>query len=87
MTERRIHPAWIAAIVTFFTLIATSGFRAAPSVLIVPLQNSFGWSRASISTAISINVLAAEMCFRAPGWKLKRILKAESEYRIILHSR
>ena len=57
MTERRIHPAWIAAIVTFFTLIATSGFRAAPSVLIVPLQNSFGWSRASISTAISINVL------------------------------
>jgi MFS family permease len=57
MTKRRIHPAWIAAIVTFFTLIATSGFRAAPSVLIVPLQNSFGWSRASISTAVSINVL------------------------------
>jgi predicted MFS family arabinose efflux permease len=57
MTKRRLHPAWIAAIVTFFTLVATSGFRAAPSVLIVPLQNSFGWSRSSISAAVSINVL------------------------------
>ncbi len=57
MIKRRLHPAWIAALVTFFTLVATSGFRAAPSVLIVPLQNSFGWSRAAISSAISINVL------------------------------
>lgn len=57
MAKRRFHPAWIAALVTFFTLVATSGFRAAPSVLIVPLQNAFGWSRAAISAAISINVL------------------------------
>jgi MFS family permease len=57
MAKRRLHPAWIAALVTFFTLVATSGFRAAPSVLIVPLQNAFGWSRAAISAAISINVL------------------------------
>jgi len=57
MMKRRLHPAWIAAIVTFFTLVATSGFRAAPSVLIVPLQNAFGWSRSSISAAVSINVL------------------------------
>ena len=55
--KRRIHPAWIAALVTFFTLVATSGFRAAPSVLIVPLQSAFGWSRSSISSAVSINVL------------------------------
>jgi len=33
MTQpRRIHPAWIAALVTFFTLVATAGFRSAPSV-------------------------------------------------------
>ena len=55
--KKRIHPAWIAALVTFLTLVATSGFRAAPSVLIMPLQMSFGWSRSSISSAISINVL------------------------------
>ena len=57
MTKRRLHPAWIAAIVTFFTLVATSGFRAAPSVLIMPLQMSFGWSRSAISSAVSMNVL------------------------------
>jgi len=55
--KKRIHPAWIAALVTFLTLVATSGFRAAPSVLVMPLQMSFGWSRSSISSAISINVL------------------------------
>ena len=52
-----LHPAWFAAAVTFFTLAATAGFRAAPSVLLIPLQEAFGWSRASISTAISVNIL------------------------------
>jgi len=56
-SDRRLHPAWIAAAVTFFTLAATAGFRAAPSVLLIPLQEAFGWSRASISTAISVNIL------------------------------
>ncbi len=56
-TERSIHPAWIAAAVTFLTLVATAGFRSAPSVLIVPLEVAFGWSRAQISLAISVNVL------------------------------
>ena len=56
-SARRLHPAWIAAAVTFFTLAATAGFRAAPSVLLIPLQEAFGWSRASISTAISVNIL------------------------------
>ena len=56
-SERKIHPAWIAAIITFFTLIATSGFRSAPSVLMIPLEDSFGWGRDEISLAISVNVL------------------------------
>jgi len=55
--ERRIHPGWFAVAVTFATLMATAGFRSAPSVLIVPLESSFGWSRSDISLAIAINVL------------------------------
>ena len=54
---RRVHPAWVAALVTFFTLVATAGFRSAPSVLIVPLEEAFGWGRDQISLAISVNVL------------------------------
>lgn len=44
-------------IVTFLTLVATAGFRSAPSVLVIPLEESFGWSRDNISLAIAINVL------------------------------
>jgi len=56
-SERKFHPAWTAAIVTFFTLVATAGFRSAPSVLMIPLEDAFGWGRDEISLAISINVL------------------------------
>ena len=55
--SRKIHPGWIAVAVTFATLMATAGFRSAPSVLIVPLEDAFGWSRSDISLAVAINVL------------------------------
>jgi len=54
---RRIHYAWVIAAVTFVTLMGAAGFRATPSVLIVPLQNEFGWNRAVISVAVSINLI------------------------------
>ena len=57
MVKSKIHPGWIAVAVTFVTLMATAGFRSAPSVLIVPLEDAFGWSRSDISLAIAINVL------------------------------
>ena len=37
--------------------MATAGFRSAPTVLILPLQDAFGWNRDQISLAIAINVL------------------------------
>ena len=54
---RPVHYAWVMAAVTFIILLGASGFRSAPGVLIVPLQEEFGWSRATISIAISINLL------------------------------
>jgi MFS family permease len=55
--KTRIHPAWIIATITFATLFAAAGFRSAPSVLILPLEEEFGWRRDVISAAIAINVL------------------------------
>src|SRR3954451_20785798 len=52
-----VHYAWVVAGLTFLTLLATAGVRATPSVLIVPLEREFGWSRATISLAISVNLL------------------------------
>ena len=57
VTNTRIHPAWFIAGITFLTLMATAGFRSAPSVLIVPLEEAFGWRRDGVSLAVSINVL------------------------------
>jgi len=50
------HYGWIAAGVTFLTLLAAAGARAAPSVIIVPLGNDFQWSRAKVSAIISFNI-------------------------------
>ena len=55
--KRVIHPAWFAAGVTFLTLVTAAGFRSASSVLIIPLEDAFGWGREQISLAIAINVL------------------------------
>src|SRR6266850_2722435 len=54
---RKLHPAWIVAGVTFAVLMIAAGIRATPGVLIVPLEKEFGWSRATISAAISVNLL------------------------------
>jgi MFS family permease len=52
----RVHYAWVAVGVTFVLLLVAAGVRAAPSVLIVPLEEAFGWSRATISAAIAVNI-------------------------------
>ena len=53
----RLHYAWIVGGITFVTLLAAAGTRAAPGVLIVPLQREFGWNRAEIAAAVSINLV------------------------------
>ena len=57
LVRGRRHYAWLIVGVTFVTLITTAGFRATPGVLIVPLQNHFGWSRGTISLAVSLGLL------------------------------
>jgi MFS family permease len=56
-TSGRLHYAWIVAGVTFVTLLASAGTRSTPGILIVPLQHEFGWNRAEISAAVSINLV------------------------------
>jgi MFS family permease len=43
--------------VAFLTLLGAAGFRAAPSVLMVPLQDEFGWPRTAMSAAVSLNLI------------------------------
>ncbi len=57
VTARRFHPAWLVAAVAFLALIGAAGFRAAPSVLMLPLEEQFGWSRTDLSLAVTVNLL------------------------------
>jgi predicted MFS family arabinose efflux permease len=52
----RVHRAWAVATVTFVTIIGAAAFASLPGLLIDPLHTEFGWSRAMIGFAVSINL-------------------------------
>ena len=54
---RKWHYAWVIVGVCFAVAVMTAGVRSTPGVLIVPLEDEFGWSRATISFALGINLL------------------------------
>ena len=53
----RVHYAWVVLVVMFTATLAGVGVRAAPGVMIVPLERAFGWDVGTISAAISINII------------------------------
>ena len=53
----RVHYAWITLAVVFTAMLAGVGVRAAPGVMIVPLQHAFGWDVSTISGAVSLNII------------------------------
>ena len=57
MTHRKLHYAWIVVAITFLVLLVAGGVRTAPPVLIKPLEQEFGWTRANISFAIAVSIL------------------------------
>jgi sugar phosphate permease len=52
-----VHYAWVVVGATFFIVVAAAGVRAAPGVLIRPLEREFGWSRSEISLAIAVTLV------------------------------
>lgn len=54
---KKLHYAWIVVAVAFLAMLVAAGTRSAPSVLMVPLENEFGWSRATISFAIAVQLM------------------------------
>src|SRR5579859_3952724 len=58
----RLHYACIVAGVTFLALLASAGIRATNVVLVLPLERDFGWDRATVSLALSVNLLLYGLC-------------------------
>jgi len=57
MFKGRLHYSWVVLVVMFVVILASVGVRATPGVLIVPLQQAFGWNAAVISGAVGLNIL------------------------------
>jgi sugar phosphate permease len=57
LSRRGIHYGWIIVAVLFVSLLTAAGVRSMPSVLILPLEAEFGWDRAAIGLAVSINLV------------------------------
>ncbi|HLI12625.1 MAG TPA: MFS transporter [Alphaproteobacteria bacterium] len=57
LAHGRVHYAWIVLGTTFLTLLTAAATRATPGVLMVPLEHEFGWTAATISLAVSINLI------------------------------
>ncbi|MGH7833740.1 MAG: MFS transporter [Candidatus Binatia bacterium] len=51
------HYAWFVLVVSFLTTLTGAGIRSSPSVMINPFEAEFGWNRAAIAAAISLNLL------------------------------
>jgi MFS family permease len=52
----RIHYAWVIAAIAFAMLLVSAGIRGTIGVLILPLEQEFGWSRATISMAAALSI-------------------------------
>lgn len=67
-----IHYGWVLVAVTFLLVLVGAGVRSAPGVLIKPLEQDFGWSRAQVSYALSVSLLTLGLAGPASGWLMNR---------------
>ena len=73
--------AWFVAGITLAALVAAAAFRSSTGVLMEPIEREFGWSRATTSTAVSINLVLYGLVapFAAAlmeTWGVRRIVTA-----------
>ena len=51
------HRAWVVAGITFATLVAAAAFRSSSGIFLVPLSDDLGWSRETVSLAITVQLI------------------------------
>ena len=56
LARGKLHYGWVVVGIAVLTLLITAAAARSVSVMIVPIEHEFGWSRATISAAISVNL-------------------------------
>ncbi len=57
LARRGIHYAWVVALLTFLTMLTTAGAMGLPGALILPLHAEYGWTTATISSALALRIM------------------------------
>src|SRR5271154_2198156 len=57
LARRNVYYGWVVVGGTLLTTVVTAAAMSSPGVLIVPLEQEFGWSDAQISSALAIRIL------------------------------
>ncbi|MBA1242400.1 MFS transporter [Pseudomonas japonica] len=55
--RRNLHYGWVVVAATFLVMLVAAAAMGAPGVLIVPLQQEFGWSTSEISVALALRLV------------------------------
>lgn len=76
----RLHYAWIVLAVSFVALLGAAAVRSVPGIILTSLETEFGWSRESITLAVSVNMLL----FGLAGPFLGRLMDVYGPRRIAL---
>ncbi len=70
--KQKLYYGWVVVWVVFAALLVSAGVRAAPTVLINPLETELGWGRGAISAAVSVGLLLYGLTGPAAGWLMDR---------------
>ncbi len=76
----KIHYAWVVLATTFIALLVTAAVRSEPGIILKSLEHEFGWSRQSISLAVSVNLLL----FGLAGPFLGRLMDLYGPRRVVI---
>jgi sugar phosphate permease len=57
LARRNIYYGWVVVGVTLLTTVVTAAAMSTPGVLIVPLENEFGWNNEQISSALALRLM------------------------------
>jgi sugar phosphate permease len=57
LARRNVYYGWVVVGVTLLTTVVTAAAMSTPGVLIVPLQDEFGWNTEQISSALALRLM------------------------------
>jgi predicted MFS family arabinose efflux permease len=57
LARRGIHYGWVMVAITFLTALSTAAAMGMPGVLMVPLEQEFGWSTTDISGPLALRLV------------------------------